>query len=459
MEAFKLLFMCVGFVTTVDIFVKVQFEGSAVVTSYRHEETITARNELELREKLTKTLQNALLDKQIDEVTITADVYHDNKFYSTQVTKFDATTLNGLDETTLVTTAKGNDITEAKFEATTANELDDTTFVTTANGNDITKAKFDATTANELDDTTLVSTTNRNGITEAKFDATTPNGLDKTTLATTTKGNDITEAKFDATTLNGMNETTLVTTANGNDITKAKFDATTPDGLDDTTIATTTKGIDITEGKFDATTPNGLDGPTSVTTTKSDDITKAITSSATSSIKEVHDVTTTTVLENVFTTRSITSIASTQSLKKSTSTVNTEKCDVTYKSKCFRVVRSTAVVSAGNAEFLCKNKLANIYDFTHLNLLKKYLRPMIPAGLSWIGVCTGMTYKDGKLYATNGQAVSLSSEAWHQSYPSSDKSRLNVGVGVNITPESQRQGLFNALSSRQYFGALCEYGL
>ncbi|XP_077972456.1 uncharacterized protein LOC120340076 [Styela clava] len=592
MQTFKLLFMCIGFVTTVDISVKVQFRGSAVMTSYRHAETITAKNELELREKLTKTLENALLDKQIDEVTITTEVHHGNKVYSTQVTKFDATTPNGLDDktlvattngnditkakfdaktpnelddTTFVTTTKGNDITKANFDATTANELVDTTLVTTAKGNDITKAKFDATTPNELDDTTLVAPTNGNDITEANFDATTPNELVDTTLVTTAKGNDITKAKFDATTPNELDDTTfvaptngnditkanfdattanelvdttLVTTAKGNDITKAKFDATTPNGLDETTLVTTANGNDInkakfdattanelddttlvsttnrsgiteakfdattanelddttlvsttnrngiTEAKFDATTANGLNDTTLATTTKRNDITeakfeatipneldetttfvnttngnnitKAVTSYATSSIKEVHDVTIATVLENVFTTRSITSIASTQLFQQATLTVNTEKCGFAYNSKCFRpIVYDKKNVTLSVAEALCKNKLANIYNVTHLNLLKDYLRTMIPDGQKWIGVRTGMTYEDGQLYSTTGQIKSFSTKSWLLLPLPSDASKTSVVVIVRRSAGNE-EGIYCFYPYWEYHGAICE---
>nr|XP_039263937.1 uncharacterized protein LOC120339797 isoform X2 [Styela clava] len=279
--------------STVDISVKVQFRGS-VMPSYRHEETITAKNEHELREKLAKTLENALLDKQIDEVTITTEICHGNKVHSTHVTKFDATTPNGLDEATLVTTAKDNDIT------------------------------------------------------------------------------------------------------------------------------------------------------------------KAVTPSATRSTTEVHDVTTTTVLENVFTTRSITSIASTQSFQKSTSIVKTGKCDVTYNSKCFRVIVYDKLnVTLNVAKSLCENKLANIYDLTHLNLLKDYLRPLIPDERSWFGVCTGMSYKNGQLYSANDQVMSLSNETWAASFPNSDVLRTTVSVRVYNDP-GNNEGIFNYRPDWLNFGAICE---
>ncbi|XP_077974100.1 uncharacterized protein LOC120346984 [Styela clava] len=115
METFKfiVLFVCIGVATTVDMFVRVRFRGSALMTSYSNQETITAKNEQELREKLTETFERALLDKQIEEVIIETDIYHGNEVHSTQVTKFDVTTADGLDGTTRVTTTKSDDITKA----------------------------------------------------------------------------------------------------------------------------------------------------------------------------------------------------------------------------------------------------------------------------------------------------------------------------------------------------------
>nr|XP_039264282.1 uncharacterized protein LOC120340095 [Styela clava] len=293
MEAFKLLVMCIGFVTTVDISVRVQFRGSAMMKPYRQEETITAKNEKELREKLAEKLENALLDKQIDEVTITTEVSHGNEVYSTQV------------------------------------------------------------------------------------------------------------------------------------------------------------------AKFDATTPNDLDGTTFVATTKGDDITKAVTSSSYRAEKDL-DVTTTTVIENVFTTRSITSIASTRSFQESTTTTD---CGVVNNSKCFRaIVYSTWNVTSSVAESLCENKLANIYDVTHYNLLRDYLRSMIPDGMSRIWVRTGMTYENGQLYSTTDQAMSLPTEVWYPDYPKIYASSTTVVVFVTRDQEDKYQGIYNA-SPNAYYGAICENDL
>ncbi|XP_077966374.1 uncharacterized protein LOC144419964 [Styela clava] len=133
MERLKLLFLCIGFSTAVDISVKVQFRGRVVVTSYRQEETITAKNEQELRNKLTQNLEEALLDKQIDEVTITTEIYHGNNVHSTEVTKFDLTTPNQMDGTTFVT--EGNDITKDVTSSATRNisSTDKINDVTTTN--------------------------------------------------------------------------------------------------------------------------------------------------------------------------------------------------------------------------------------------------------------------------------------------------------------------------------------
>ncbi|XP_077972606.1 uncharacterized protein LOC120339450 [Styela clava] len=294
MKAFKLLFMCIGFATTVDISVKVQFRGSARMTSLRYEETITAKNERELREKLAEKLENAFLDKQIDEVTITTEVSRGNEVHSTQITKFDVTTRNELD-------------------------------------------------------------------------------------------------------------------------------------LDDTTFDTSTKG---------------------------DDITKAATSSSYRSEK-VRDVTTTTVVENGFTTRLITSIASTRSFQESTAATG---CDVVHNSKCFRaIVYDNMNASLSVAASICGNKLANIYDITHFNLLQDYLRPMIPDGWLYAWVRTGMIYKNGQLYSTTGQAISLPTEVWFPNYyPSSDASYTTVVVRVSRNPEDAYQGIYNATPSIEFNGGICE---
>ncbi|XP_077973752.1 sushi, von Willebrand factor type A, EGF and pentraxin domain-containing protein 1-like isoform X2 [Styela clava] len=133
------------------------------------------------------------------------------------------------------------------------------------------------------------------------------------------------------------------------------------------------------------------------------------------------------------------------------------KCGVVYNSRCFRaIVYDARNVTLSVAEFICENKLANIYDVTHYNLLLDYLRSMIPDGKSWIFVRTGMTYKNGQLYSTTGQAMSLPKEVWYLFYPLPDPSFTTVGVRVTLNPKDKSQGIFNALPSSAYYGVICE---
>ncbi|XP_077972827.1 uncharacterized protein LOC144428047 [Styela clava] len=120
------------------------------------------------------------------------------------------------------------------------------------------------------------------------------------------------------------------------------------------------------------------------------------------------------------------------------------KCGVVYNSKCFRaIVYDVKNVTFNLAKSLCKNKLANIYDVTHFNLVRDYLRSMIPDGESLIFVCTGMSYKNSHLYSTTGQAMSLPTEVWRSDYPISQESWTTVAVRVHRKPEYKYQGIYN----------------
>nr|XP_039264560.1 uncharacterized protein LOC120340383 [Styela clava] len=77
---------------------------------------------------------------------------------------------------------------------------------------------------------------------------------------------------------------------------------------------------------------------------------------------------------------------------------STDKCDVTYKKKCYRaIVYDVQNVTFTDAKAICKSmngKPANIYDLKHNQLLLPYLRSLIPAsGRTWINIWTGMEYK------------------------------------------------------------------
>nr|XP_039272701.1 uncharacterized protein LOC120346968 [Styela clava] len=157
------------------------------------------------------------------------------------------------------------------------------------------------------------------------------------------------------------------------------------------------------------------------------------------------------ITENEATTQDIISVnATTQGL-------STEECGVIYDRKCFRtIVYGARKVTFSIAESLCKNKLANIYDVTHYNMVLNYLRSMMPDELSWMRIRTGMTYKDGQLYSTTGQVVSLPTGVWYPNTPYSDASRTTVSVRINQKPENIFQGMFNYPHSSAFTGAICE---
>ncbi|XP_077973754.1 sushi, von Willebrand factor type A, EGF and pentraxin domain-containing protein 1-like isoform X4 [Styela clava] len=139
----------------------------------------------------------------------------------------------------------------------------------------------------------------------------------------------------------------------------------------------------------------------------------------------------------------------------STTPVCTLKCG--YNLECIRaIVYDAWNVTLSVAESLCENKLANIYDVTHYNLLLDYLRSMIPDGGSIIWVYTGMTYKNGQLYSTTGQAMSLPTEVWYSDYPKPNPSWTSVVVRVTRDQEPKHQGIFNDSPPYAYNGAICE---
>nr|XP_039252247.1 uncharacterized protein LOC120329604 [Styela clava] len=155
--------------------------------------------------------------------------------------------------------------------------------------------------------------------------------------------------------------------------------------------------------------------------------------------------------ENEATTEDMTSVIVT------TQGLSTEECGLFYNSKCFRaIVYKARNVSLSVAETLCGNKMANIYDVTHYNLVLDYLRSMIPDGRSWIWIRAGMTYKNGQLYSTTGQAMSLSAQVWRENYPNSDASYTTVVVDVNQDSKDEDQGIYNTPTSNVYHGAICE---
>nr|XP_039258414.1 sushi, von Willebrand factor type A, EGF and pentraxin domain-containing protein 1-like [Styela clava] len=130
------------------------------------------------------------------------------------------------------------------------------------------------------------------------------------------------------------------------------------------------------------------------------------------------------------------------------------ECGVAYNSKCFQaIVYDVKNVSNKVANSICRKNLANIYDFTHYNLILEYLRSMIPDGESEINVRTGMNYKNGQLNSATGQAILLPTEVWR---PNIDTSRSTVIFAVRQNPEDDRQGFFNIYPQWTAHGAICE---
>nr|XP_039258294.1 uncharacterized protein LOC120334847 [Styela clava] len=101
-------------------------------------------------------------------------------------------------------------------------------------------------------------------------------------------------------------------------------------------------------------------------------------------------------------------------------------------------------------------KPANIYDLKHYQLLLPYLRSLMPAGQKWIGIWTGIEYKNNQLLLSGGKPITIATEVWYPSFPVSDASWNNVGVYVNKDPEDAIQGMFNIAPSYNRNGVICE---
>nr|XP_039255003.1 uncharacterized protein LOC120331899 [Styela clava] len=135
-------------------------------------------------------------------------------------------------------------------------------------------------------------------------------------------------------------------------------------------------------------------------------------------------------------------------------------CDVTYNSKCFRVIVSSAQnVSFPDAESICKNRnyknVANIYDFTHYRMMDGRIRSMLGED-SWRGVWTGLRYQNGQLVLTSGKNISFPKEIWYPGYPSSEGKRTNIAFPVRKNPNDEDHGIYNLAPYMEYHGVICE---
>ncbi|XP_077967302.1 uncharacterized protein LOC144421048 [Styela clava] len=133
-----------------------------------------------------------------------------------------------------------------------------------------------------------------------------------------------------------------------------------------------------------------------------------------------------------------------------------QNCDITYNSKCYQaIVYNARNVTLSIAMSLCKDRLANIYDAIHYNLLQAHIRPMIPDGWGRIDVWTGMTYKNGKLLLSSGKPSSLPTEVRYPGTPYNHASWTSIVISVNRNPR-RSQGIYNNPPSTPYYGVICE---
>ncbi|XP_077976375.1 uncharacterized protein LOC120340448 [Styela clava] len=136
------------------------------------------------------------------------------------------------------------------------------------------------------------------------------------------------------------------------------------------------------------------------------------------------------------------------------------KCDVTYKKKCYRAVAYDVTnVNFNDAKAICKSmngKPANIYDLKHYQLMLPYLRSLIPGGWGLIDIWTGMEYKNNQLLLSNGRPITIATEVWYPKSPGSEASWTNVGVYVDKDPENAYQGMINKYPSSSFHGVICE---
>ncbi|XP_077975193.1 uncharacterized protein LOC144431229 [Styela clava] len=137
-----------------------------------------------------------------------------------------------------------------------------------------------------------------------------------------------------------------------------------------------------------------------------------------------------------------------------------KKCDVTYDSKCYRVVvYNMKNVTFNDAKSICKpinnGEPANIYDSSHFQLMHAFQRTQIIPPRTRMSVWTGMKYSNGKIRLSSGKISSLPFKLWYPGNPSSKRSFTNIGVNVNEDPYFN-QGMFNNPPFYKLHGVMCE---
>ncbi|XP_039249132.2 uncharacterized protein LOC120326844 isoform X2 [Styela clava] len=137
-----------------------------------------------------------------------------------------------------------------------------------------------------------------------------------------------------------------------------------------------------------------------------------------------------------------------------------DKCDVTYNSRCYRVLLyDTKNVTFNDAESICKStnngNPANIYDFDVYKLLFTHVRSVI-SDRTRTSLWTGMEYKNNQLLLSSGGAVTLPTEVWYPHHPKNISSHTNVSVHVQKDPGAKNQGILNVAPTQEKRGVFCE---
>ncbi|XP_077968224.1 uncharacterized protein LOC120326844 isoform X3 [Styela clava] len=127
-------------------------------------------------------------------------------------------------------------------------------------------------------------------------------------------------------------------------------------------------------------------------------------------------------------------------IKKSHDEKAKNKCDVTYNSRCYRVLLyDTKNVTFNDAESICKStnngNPANIYDFDVYKLLFTH---------------------NNQLLLSSGGAVTLPTEVWYPHHPKNISSHTNVSVHVQKDPGAKNQGILNVAPTQEKRGVFCE---
>ncbi|XP_077976258.1 uncharacterized protein LOC120341083 [Styela clava] len=236
--------------------------------------------------------------------------------------------------------------------------------------------------------------------------------------------------------------------------------------MDDVMTEFNTRSVtSIAPSTFESNTPLGDHSTVTemITNEQEETTTNVVTTDSTEAEATTQDATTEPKNEMITDEqkKTTTNVGTTDSTKAEATTqdaiIEQRNCDVTYDSKCFNIfVFGKKNVSFKDAKHLCGNdKLANIYDLDHFNMILDFVRSKIPSGLTWVNVWTGLTYKNNILGSSSVEYKFPALGIGLPSFLSHDVSYTNVAFEVAKDPEDN-QGIFNYPPSRSFHGAICE---